>query len=203
MTRFTETGTTLITATGPLLIDPNITFNRLKIENFDNPAITTDGGRFSVSTVSVVKTILPTDLDLVFQVTATDNDGDTSAVASLTIKQVSAGSTGTFTLNGFAGVIDDVIAGSTTIDVIDGLAGFDIADYRDSTTALSINLNDAGSASGAPGTFANPTDGTIGGGHATGDSLAGTEGLMGGSGDDSCLEIHQTIISPVVLEQTR
>jgi len=100
------------------------------------------------------------------------------------IVHVVAGSaTGTFTMNGAAGV-DDTFGASSATDTITGNTGSDTVDYSDSTLAVSINLNDSGNASGAPVTFSNPADGTIGGGDATGDTLNGIENLRGGSGND-------------------
>ena len=50
--------------------------------------------------------------------------------------------------------------------------------------AISINLDDSGNAAGAPVPFANPPDGTIGGGDAAGDTLTSIDGIIGGQGND-------------------
>ena len=184
LTSAVETGTALVTATGALLIDPSIDFNMMKIENYDDPLISTDGGRFSISTVTISKTILPSDQDLQFEITATDGDGDVTASSYLDVHVV-AQTDSSFTLTGTDGV-DDVIATSSLPDLIDGGTGtgFDVVDYTDSADAVSINLDDSGNASGDPVTFISPVDGEIGGGDAAGDSLSGIEGIIGGDGND-------------------
>ncbi|RUY45341.1 type I secretion C-terminal target domain-containing protein, partial [Mesorhizobium sp. M7A.F.Ca.US.001.04.1.1] len=171
----TRSGTATVT-NGHLVIDPSIDFNLI--------SITGDAGsKIRLSAVDISQTILPSDTTLHFQVSAVDGDGDVSATQSLDIHQVAASSGGSFTLPGFAGTVNDVIAGSTHIDTISGGAGTDIADYTGSA-AVSINLTDAGGAAGVHGTPSNPSDGNITGGDATGDTLTGIEGLIGGSGDD-------------------
>ncbi|RWE24207.1 MAG: type I secretion C-terminal target domain-containing protein, partial [Mesorhizobium sp.] len=172
----TENGTATV-VNGHLIIDPAIDFNLISITG--DP-----GAKMRLSTVDISQTILPSDTTLHFQVSAVDGDGDVSSTQSLDIHQVAAGSGGSFALSGFAGTVNDVIAGSTHTDTISGGAGTDIVDYTGSLAAISIHLADDGHASGAPVTFNNPAAGTIGGGDATGDTLTGIEGIIGGSGDD-------------------
>ncbi|WP_281407791.1 DUF5801 repeats-in-toxin domain-containing protein [Mesorhizobium sp. M2E.F.Ca.ET.209.01.1.1] len=172
----TENGTATLT-NGHLIIDPSIDFNVISITG--DPS-----SKLRLESVGISQTILPSDSNYHFQVSAVDKDGDVSAIQGLDIHQVAAGSGGNYTLNGFAGAVNDVIAGSTHVDTIAGGAGTDIADYTGSTSAVSIHLADDGHASGAPVTFGNPEIGTIGGGDATGDSLTGIEGLIGGVGND-------------------
>lgn len=180
----TESGTVTVTSTGPLLIDPSISFNQIRIENFNDPALTNDGARFSISSVTISKTILPQDQNLDFPITATDRDGDTTAAQNLDV-QITASSGSAFSLAGDRVANDnDAIGSSTIADTITGGGGFDVADYSDSSGAISINLDDSGNASGAPVTFASPANGTIGGGDAAGDTLVGIEGLRGGAGND-------------------
>ncbi|MGL4396124.1 MAG: DUF5801 repeats-in-toxin domain-containing protein [Hyphomicrobium sp.] len=172
---FTQSGTATIAA-GTLSIDPTISFNQIDI--------TWASGSYRLDQLTTTKLVLPPDVTLAFQITATDGDGDPTATQTLNIHQVPANANGSFTLAGFSGTVNDVIAGSTQTDAISGGSGVDIADYSDSTSAISINLNDSGNASGAPGTFSNPSSGSIGGGDAAGDTLSSIEGLIGGSGND-------------------
>ncbi|HKT85488.1 MAG TPA: VCBS domain-containing protein, partial [Novosphingobium sp.] len=80
-----QSGFATITSTGAVHIDPSITFNQIKIENFDDPSLNNDGARFSISGVTIYKLILPTDQNLNFGITATDHDGDVSSTSSLSI----------------------------------------------------------------------------------------------------------------------
>ncbi|KAA3450613.1 hypothetical protein C7I87_09985, partial [Mesorhizobium sp. SARCC-RB16n] len=168
-----QSGTATVVG-GQLIIDPTIQFNSMTVAS--------TSGDMRLDNLSYSKTVLPPDLNLAFQVSATDHDGDTTSTSSLNIHQVASGSGGSFTLTGTAG--DDVIAGSSHTDTIAGGAGTDIADYTGSVGAISIHLADDGHASGAPADPNNPAAGTIGGGDAAGDTLTGIEGLIGGSGDD-------------------
>ena len=60
----------------------------------------------------------------------------------------------------------------------------DTIDYRDSTSGISINLDDVGDAWATPGSVASPADGEIGGGFAEGNHLTGIENIIGSSHDD-------------------
>jgi Ca2+-binding RTX toxin-like protein len=143
----------------------------------------TAGMSIRLTAATVSQTVLPSDQNLSFQISAVDGDGDTTTAQSLNIHVVAGNGSGNFTLTGTAG--DDVIAGSTHTDAIAGSTGFDIADYTGSAAAISIHLADVtGNASGTPGNPINPSAGTIGGGDAAGDTLTGIEGLIGGSGND-------------------
>ena len=168
-----ESGTSTIVA-GQLVIDPVI--------QFDTLVITGATGSFRLDNISYSTIVLPSDLNLAFQVTATDHDGDISAAQTLSVHDVAAASASTFTLTGTG--LDNFIAGSTLHDTIVGGGGHDIVDYTGSVGAVSIHLDVSGNASGAPVTFSAPADGEIGGGDATGDTLTGIAGLVGGSGDD-------------------
>ncbi|MFN2201508.1 MAG: calcium-binding protein, partial [Caldilineaceae bacterium] len=86
------------------------------------------------------------------------------------------------TLIGGAG--DDYLAGAGGADRIEGGSGADTVDYSDSTAGVSINLDDAGTASTAATNFAAPEEGHIGGGYAEGNSLTGIENIVGSSQDD-------------------
>ncbi|RVA97578.1 type I secretion C-terminal target domain-containing protein, partial [Mesorhizobium sp. M7A.F.Ca.CA.004.01.1.1] len=176
VTNQTQNGTATV-VNGHLIIDPTIDFNVISITgNAD--------AKMRLAAVDISQNILPSDLNLQFLVSATDHDGDTTATQPVSIHVVAGDGSGNFTLPGFAGTVNDVIAGSTHADTISGGAGTDIADYTGSVAAVSIHLADDGHASGAPVTFTNPGPGTIGGGDATGDTLSGIEGLIGGSGND-------------------
>ncbi|WP_354424375.1 DUF5801 repeats-in-toxin domain-containing protein, partial [Mesorhizobium abyssinicae] len=176
VTNQTQNGTATV-VNGHLVIDPTIDFNLISITgNAD--------AKMRLASVDISQTILPSDLNLQFQVSATDKDGDSTAAQPVSIHVVAADGSGNFTLPGFAGTVNDVIAGSSHTDTISGGAGTDIADYTGSVAAVSIHLADDGHASGAPVTFTNPGLGTIGGGDAAGDTLTGIEGLIGGSGND-------------------
>jgi len=172
----TQSGTAAVDATGHLVIDPTISFNQLVITGI------TAGESFRLTSASITQTVLPSDQYLQFQVSATDKDGDTTVAQSVNIHVVAGDGSGHFTLTGTAG--NDVIAGSSHADTISGGGGKDIVDYSGSLGAISIHLADDGHASGAPAQFNNPAAGTIGGGDATGDTLTGISGLIGGLGDD-------------------
>ncbi|MGX5799705.1 DUF5801 repeats-in-toxin domain-containing protein, partial [Bradyrhizobium sp. Arg314] len=168
-----QTGTATV-VNGQLAIDPTIQFNSMTIAS--------TSGDMRLDNLSYSKTVLPADLNLAFQVSATDRDGDTTSTSTLNIHQVASDSSGHYTLTGTAG--NDVLAGSTHADTIAGGAGTDIVDYTGSVAAISIHLADDGHASGAPAVFNNPAAGTIDGGDAHGDTLTGIEGIIGGSGND-------------------
>jgi Domain of unknown function (DUF5801)/RTX calcium-binding nonapeptide repeat (4 copies) len=176
LTGATQSGTATVIA-GVLLIDPTIEFNLISITG-NNDA------NMRLSQVVTTKNVLPQDVSYVFSVVAVDNDGDLSAAQQLNVHQTAQGNGGAFSLSGFAGTVDDAIAGSTAVDTISGVSGVDIADYSGSTGSISINLDNSGNASGAPTTATNPENGKIGGGDATGDTLSGIESLMGGNAGD-------------------
>ena len=92
------------------------------------------------------------------------------------------GSAGADTLIGGAG--DDQITGGGGADAIDGGSGIDTVHFGDSTSGVSVNLDDAGDASAAPASFASPADGEIGGGFAEGNRLSGIENISGSGHDD-------------------
>ncbi|MBB6411991.1 DUF5801 repeats-in-toxin domain-containing protein, partial [Mesorhizobium sangaii] len=177
LTNVTTSGDISITATGTFVIDPSISFNQLQVS-----AVNVSGQGAQFSNISLTHNVLPQDQNLAFTVSATDKDGDTTGTQPLTIHVVAGDGSNNFALTGTAG--NDVIAGSSHTDTISGGAGTDIVDYTGSLAAISIHLADDGHAAGAPVTFTNPGLGTIGGGDATGDTLTGIEGLIGGSGDD-------------------
>ncbi|TIX28404.1 DUF5801 repeats-in-toxin domain-containing protein [Mesorhizobium sp.] len=175
----TQTGSAVWTDPQPtLLIDPTITFNQLTLS-----AVGSNSAKLRLDNADISKTILPSDVTLDFHIAAVDKDGDATPAQTLSIHEVAGDAGGNFTLPGFAGTVNDVIAGSTHIDTITGGAGTDIADYTGSLLAVSINLADDGHANAAAFSTT-PADATIGGGDATGDTLTGIEGLIGGSGDD-------------------
>ncbi|MFD2054170.1 DUF5801 repeats-in-toxin domain-containing protein [Mesorhizobium calcicola] len=124
------------------------------------------------------------DTTLNFALSTTDHDGDTVTSSD----NLSVSLIGTHTGAGYqetGTTTAEVIAASSGADTINGGTGpGDTVDYSGSALAISINLADDGHASGAPGTFANPLDGNIGGGNAAGDILTNIEGLIGGSGAD-------------------
>ncbi len=184
-----QTGTIIINGTGLYLVDPNISFNSLTIVGTDVDGKNGKGAQFSA--ITTTQNIVPHDLLLNFQVQAVDNDGDLSAAQQLSIHQVGyhppgqGQAEGGYTLTGFAGDAHDWIAASTMVDTISGGAGFDVVDYSHSVDAVSLNLDDAGHVSGIPGNLSDPGEGKIGGGNATGDSLSGIEGIVGGHGHDT------------------
>ena len=177
MTNATESGTATVVG-GHLVIDPSIDFNLISITGAAN-------ANMRLSSVNYSTTILPSDLNLAFQISATDHDGDTTAAQILSIHDV-ASTAGGFALVGLdSTTIGNVIAGSTLHDTITGSGtGMNIVDYTGSVGPISIHLDAAGHAAGAPVTFSSPLDGNIGGGDATGDTLNGIAGLIGGSGND-------------------
>jgi VCBS repeat-containing protein len=75
----TETGTIAVSGT-KTLIDPSISFNVLLIEGVGGSG---QGVRFA--SIDISRTILPKDLDLNFQITAVDGDGDVTAVSTLSV----------------------------------------------------------------------------------------------------------------------
>ncbi|MEI9406343.1 DUF5801 repeats-in-toxin domain-containing protein, partial [Mesorhizobium argentiipisi] len=177
LTNTSVSGDISITSTGTFVIDPSISFNQLQVS-----AVNISGQGAQFSNISLTHNVLPQDQNLAFTVSATDKDGDTTGTQSVAVHVVAADGSGNYTLTGTAG--NDVLAGSTHADTISGGGGTDIVDYTGSIAAISIHLSDDGHASGASVTFINPAAGTIGGGDATGDTLTGIEGLIGGSGND-------------------
>ncbi|MDT8441532.1 MAG: hypothetical protein RQ723_07715, partial [Desulfuromonadales bacterium] len=177
--------------TGTINFDSDITYKIESSGEFNQLSVSSDlsnanikGEDFQVlPEVTTYKTILPSDQNLSFDITATDGDGDVTAASNLAIHVVAQSASDTFTLTG-TDTAGDAIAGSTLPDVINGGDSFDIVDYSDSTDDISINLDESGSASGAPVDMSTPQEGSIGGGDATGDSLTGIEGIIGGAGND-------------------
>jgi hypothetical protein len=180
VTNVTQSGDVTIDHTGVFLIDPTISFNQI---TFAATGGQFSQNRFQVSAASYSINVLPQDQQLNFGITATDNDGDTTSSSTLGVHVMAGSGTGSFALIGTEAV-DDTFGASTAVDTMAGNTGSDTADYSDSSLAISINLTDVGAASGAPGTFSNPSDGTIGGGDAAGDTLTSIENLRGGSGND-------------------
>jgi VCBS repeat-containing protein len=181
-TNQSASGTITLTssAAGVLMVAPGFDFNLLTIVGTGGISGSGKGARFQ--TADYTYQVVPSDQSFAFNVTAIDGDGDVTASQVLNVHQIAAGTGGNFTLVGSTG--DDTIAGSTHTDTIIGGGGFNIADYSGSAHAVSINLNDSGNASGAPTTFSNPSEGSIGGGDAAGDTLTGLQGLIGSLGND-------------------
>jgi large repetitive protein len=75
----TQTGTTAVTGT-TTLIDPTISFNLLSIVGTGGSG---QGVRFT--SVDLTTTVLPADLSLDFQISATDRDGDVTSVSTLNV----------------------------------------------------------------------------------------------------------------------
>ncbi len=73
----TDTGSLSVTGANTF-IDPDISFNRIVIT-------AAGGGRVRLTSLGYDTTILPQDIDLAFQVTATDRDGDTTAISTLQV----------------------------------------------------------------------------------------------------------------------
>ena len=90
---------------------------------------------------------------------------------------VLSGGAGNDYLSGDAG--DDTLNGGAGRDTLYGGSGMDYVDYRDSDAAVSINLS-SGAASG---------------GHATGDVLAGVDGIFGSAFDDTLIGFDNQGIS--------
>jgi Ca2+-binding RTX toxin-like protein len=172
-TNQTATGTITVTssAAGSLSIDPGFTFNLLTVQGTGGVSGSGKGARFI--TEDYTYQVFPADTTLQFNVAAVDGDGDVSATQTLNIQQIIAGTDGSYTLTATSGA-----------ETLVGHAGVNTADYSNSTSAISINLDDSGNASGAPTTFPTPTDGKIGGGDAAGDTLSGIQNLIGSSGND-------------------
>jgi Ca2+-binding RTX toxin-like protein len=172
----TQSGSFTVTSAGDILINPTISFNEI--------TFTAVGGkesqnRFQISHASYSVNVLPQDQNLNFVVQAVDNDGDTTASASLGVHVVAAAADGNFTsTHSLVGSndVNDVIGASSKTDVVDGKSGFDIVDYSDSVGAISINLDNNGDASGSS---------RISGGNAAGDSLKNIEGIRGGQDGDT------------------
>ncbi|NNC53401.1 MAG: hypothetical protein HKO08_10235, partial [Erythrobacter sp.] len=76
----TETGVLTVSSTGVLEIPATISFSELRLENIDSSGSV----RFDTS-VTVERSILPQDLTLDFDISATDSDGDTTSVSDLSI----------------------------------------------------------------------------------------------------------------------
>ncbi|QZD91827.1 VCBS domain-containing protein [Qipengyuania xiapuensis] len=76
----TETGIITISAAGDVIIPTTIEFSELRMENID-----TNGTVRFRADVTVERSILPQDVTLDFEVSATDNDGDTTSVSTLSV----------------------------------------------------------------------------------------------------------------------
>ncbi|MBT8426835.1 MAG: hypothetical protein KJO02_02270, partial [Erythrobacter sp.] len=76
----TETGVFTVSSAGVLEIPATISFSELRLENIDSSGSV----RFDTS-VTVERSILPQDLTLDFDISATDSDGDTTSVSDLSI----------------------------------------------------------------------------------------------------------------------
>ncbi|MGX9083051.1 beta strand repeat-containing protein, partial [Mesorhizobium sp. 98Argb] len=171
----TQSGTAFVDASGThLLIDPTISFNQLVVTG------ATAGESIRLTAASVTQTILPSDLNLQFQVTATDKDGDTTAAQSLNVHVVAGDGSGNFTLTGTAG--NDAIAASSHADTMTGGAGADtfIIGTGESTPVIGGSGN-AGTISG----YDIITDFVAGTDKLTlpGTLAAATAGLVDGAGD--------------------
>ncbi|MBN7761838.1 cadherin-like domain-containing protein [Nitratireductor aquibiodomus] len=151
------------------LIDPSISFNVLEIkaESLGNGKEAQN--RIRLNQAGIVKNILPDNESLTFEVTGFDKDGDASTQQDLNIFVKAEKSGGGYLLTGGPG--DGVIAASSLADTINGGAGFDIVDYSDDTSGVSVDLS----------------TNTLSGGDAAGDTLLGIEGIIGGSGDDALI----------------
>ena len=78
----TESGVLTVNSAGQLVIPTTIQFSELRIENIDSSSQA--ALRFKAE-ISVERTVLPEDQEFDFLVTATDQDGDTSAAVPLSI----------------------------------------------------------------------------------------------------------------------
>ncbi|MGR6468394.1 beta strand repeat-containing protein [Rhizobium sp. PAMB 3182] len=163
LTGQTESGSFSVGAAGTYTIDPSIlsSFNVIQLS-----ASGGSGNGIRIDTITEHITILPQDQNLTFDIVARDGDGDLSSTSSIAVHQVAATST-SYMLNG--GADEDVIATSNLADTITGGSGYDIVDYRDDTTGVTVNL----------------LTGHGSGGTAAGDIYSGIEGILGGLGDDT------------------
>jgi hypothetical protein len=164
-----QTGTLSdISSDSLVTIDPTGSFDWLvvRIDVIDGN-FSSGGAR--VQDFSFTKIILADDQQLNFDVTAVDGDGDTSDSSVIGVHIV-GGAGDTYTLDGSDNPVsdNDVIATSDVVDSVIGGDGFDIVDYRDDATGVTVNLE---TNSGSGGT-------------AEGDSYSSIEGILGGSGDD-------------------
>ncbi|KAE8235302.1 hypothetical protein A4X03_0g9829, partial [Tilletia caries] len=80
----TQSGTVSITSTGSYLIDPTITYNQLSITGKWD----IKGQGIQLSSVTLSKTVLPTDQALNFSITAVDGDGDVTTASSLAVNVI-------------------------------------------------------------------------------------------------------------------
>ncbi|MCV0395626.1 MAG: type I secretion C-terminal target domain-containing protein, partial [Rhizobiaceae bacterium] len=156
-----------------------------KLANASPPPGYSDDNQVTIGQIRYNAQVVVGDTELNFQVSITDGDGDTVIGTDELNVRIEGDQTGTgYALTG-TDASAEAIAASSGVDTLNGGAGAnDVADYSNSSAAVSINLNDTGGATGAPTDFANPEEGKIGGGYAAGDTLIGIEGLIGGAGDD-------------------
>lgn len=89
------------------------------------------------------------------------------------------GDDGNDNLNGGSG--DDTLRGGLGADVLNGSSGLDIVDYSDSNAAVLVNLS----------------TGTFSGGHATGDSGGGVDGIIGSVFNDTLIGFDGSSTSPL------
>ncbi|CTQ51886.1 Serralysin C precursor [Roseibium album] len=157
-------------------IDPGFDFNQITFASSQIPGTTLgNNDQIRITTVTLEKTIIPPEQPLDFLITALDGDNDPSQEQTLTIYQVNGTVDGSGTVTGYVidgdlgGVTDDVLAGSLLPDTMDGKDGFDLVDYSDDTTGVTVDLN----------------SGTGSGGSAAGDTYLNIEGALGGSGNDT------------------
>ncbi|QZD94417.1 DUF5801 repeats-in-toxin domain-containing protein [Qipengyuania gelatinilytica] len=117
----TETGIITISSAGDLVIPATISFSELTMENID----TAGSVRFRAD-VTVERSILPQDLTLDFDISATDSDGDVTSVSDLSVfidaDITSAATIKTLddTLMADAEVLDMAMFGSTSTAQQDG-----------------------------------------------------------------------------------
>jgi Ca2+-binding RTX toxin-like protein len=159
-------------------------FTSAKLTGFDDGVKNTKDISVSFTTLSYTETHAASDMMFTVNVSGTDGDND-SVHTSFDVTSIG----GSGVNNSFVGTVaDDVFHGGSGIDHFDGGGGtLNIVDYTGSKVAdggISIHLDDSGNASVVPGDPNNPTAGTITGGDATGDTLTGIQGLIGGSGND-------------------
>ena len=168
------------------------TGNRGVIVNLSNAPVQADIG-FGVATAAALTALTRSEMSTPWQLSVQEvvgTDRTDALFAGATGVTFDAGdgndnlhgSGGADTLIGGAG--DDQITGGGGADAIDGGSGIDTVHFGDSTSGVSVNLDDSGDASAAPASFASPADGEIGGGFAEGNRLSGIENISGSSHDD-------------------
>jgi hypothetical protein len=162
-------------------------FTTLEIKNIDLAGNPNDGSTCNLQNITFNQETLLSDLELNFDLTLVDGDGDTTTVPdALTVDLVGDGVSGNFTLTGTSA--PEVLASGEGADTINGgTGGGDTIDYSNSDAGVNVNIGtNAVSGGFATGDVISNFENILG--SDLGDTLTGSSGdnlIMGGAGADS------------------